>query len=398
MTVKTQYTISVIYLCLFLIFIIISMKPVDQPFLDGELYYKIAAEYKSFLKGEMGDLNYLHRDRMLPATTAGVIADIFNIPVQSAFRILSLSVVILFYIFTFYLLAGKVTNIAAMTGLWLCYTINSVSITYNLYNIYQLVDSMAYLWTALIVISFVNRNIFLFIPISILAMITKQHLWSLVLPGYLFFIIFYHKIKDIKKFRLSLIFGLVITSIILIMFFTEAEKIRKMFLLQIFDVNIYRGKIFYILEALFWIYLPVLPVMLIKYKSIYKKSLEYFPLVLFFIITFIIVIPLSLLLGMDFYTRILMQVIWPVCAYTIVLIVNDFDRWKNKYFLWVLYLAPVLYGIEHLSFFTIKFKPLFIFPSTFRHLLTLFLLTAYLTKSINGKYKNFITIFQKKES
>ena len=166
MTVKTQYTISIIYLCLFLMFIIISMKPTDQPHHDGISYYKIATDYKSFLKGEMGDLNYLHRDRMLPAATAGIIADIFNIPIPDAFRIVSLLMVILFYIFTFYLLSSKVTNIAAMTGLWICYTINSVSITYNLYNIYQLVDSMAYLWTALIVISFVNKNLFLFTNLS----------------------------------------------------------------------------------------------------------------------------------------------------------------------------------------------------------------------------------------
>ena len=382
MNVGMQYKISVAYLCLFLIFMAISIKPIAKPVGDGGEYCKIAKDYKLFIQGKMdGHPNYLYRDRLLPATTAGVVADIFKIPVSVSFRVLSLLAMSLFYLFTWYLLSNKATNIVALTGLWICYTINSYPITWNLFNVYQLTDSMIYLWTALIVLSFVNKNLFLFIPISFLAIITKQNLWFLVLPGYIFFLMHYFRIKENKKIILTLSFGSIVSSIVFLMVFTEAGSIKSYVssgLDRIFDINLYKGRWLSVFKEFFWVYLPVLPVIFIKHKTVCKKILEYFPFVPFFITSFIVVWPISLMeASMDAYVRIMQPIVWPLCAYVIVLIVNDFDKLKNKYFLWILYLAPILFGVAHLAFFTISFKPLFMFPAVFRHCLVLFLILVY---------------------
>jgi len=382
MMANIQYKVSIVYLFLFLIFMAISIKPIAQPVGDGAEYSKIAENYKLFVQGKLDNLpNYLYRDRLLPATTAGIVADIFNIPVSLSFRVLSFIAMFLFYFFTWYLLSKKVTNVVALTGLWICYTINSYPITWNLFNVYQLTDCMIYLWTALIAIAFVDKKLFLFIPISFLAIITKQNLWFLVLPGYLFFAMYYFKVKENKKFILSLTFGSIITSIVLLMFFTEASSIKNYMsycMTGIFDINLYKGRWLGVSKEFFWVYLPVLPVIFIKYKTVCKKVLEYFPFVPFFITSFIVVWPISLLeASMDAYVRIMQPIVWPLCAYIVVLIVNDFDKMKNKCFLWVLSLAPIFFGVAHLAFFTISFKPLFILPAVFRHCLVLFLMAVY---------------------
>ena len=318
----------------------------------------------------------------MPVVTPGVIADIFKIPVPVAFRAVAWLVITLFYFFTWYFLSRKVTNIVALTGLWICYTIHSYPITWNLFNVYQVTDSVTYLWTVLIVISFVNRNLFLFIPISFLSIITKQNLWFLVLPGYMFFLLHYFRTKENKKLILTLFFGAIISSAVLLMFFTEAGSIKKYIsstgLDKIFNISTYRGRGFSVFKNFAWIYLPILPVIFIKYKIVCKKTLEYFPLIPFFIVSFLVVWPISLFeSSMDAYPRIMQPVVWPLCAYISVLIVNDFDKLKNKYLLWVLYLARILFGVTHLAFYTISFKPLFMFPSTFRHFLILFLILVY---------------------
>lgn len=383
MNAGMQYKISAVYLFLFLIFSAISIKPIDRPVGDGTIYYKIASDYRLFLQGKMDNLpNYLYRDRVLPAITAGVIADIFKIPVHVAFHAAALLVITLFYFFTWHLLSNKVTNVVALTGLWICYTIHSYPITWNLFNVYQLTDSMTYLWTALIMISFVNKNLSLFIPISFLSIITKQNLWFLVLPGYVFFLLYYFRTKENKKLILTLFFGAIISSAVLLMFFTEAGSAKRYItsigLDKIFDISTYRGRGFSVFKNFVWIYLPVLPVIFVKYKTVYKKTLEYFPLIPFFIVSFLVVWPISLFeSSMDAYPRIMQPVVWPLCAYISVLIVNDFDKLKNKYFLWVLYLAPILFGVAHLSFFTISFKPLFVLPAASRHLLVLFFIAVY---------------------
>lgn len=383
MNTGMQYKISVVYLSLFLIFSAISIKPIAQPVGDGGQYYKISSDYRLFLQGKMDNLpSYLYRDRVLPATIAGVIADIFKIPVSVAFHVLALLAITLFYFFTWYLLSNKVTNVMALTGLWICYTINSYPITWNLFNVYQLTDSITYLWTVLIIISFVNKSIFLFIPISFLSIITKQNLWFLVLPGYLFFVLYYFRIKENKKLILALSFGVIILSAVLSMFFTEAGNAKRYIsstgLDKIFNLDTYRGRGLRVFKEFFWVYLPILPVIFIKYKKVCKKIWEYFPLVPFFIVSFLVVWPISLFeSSMDAYARIMQPVIWPLSAYIIVLIVNDFDKLKNKYFLGVLCLAPILFGVAHLSFYTISFKPLFIFPAVFRHFLILFLIVVY---------------------
>jgi len=392
MVAKIGYKISIIYLFLFLMFIAISIKPMQTPIADGKCYHEIAANYKLFLKGEMSGLpSYLHRDRILPAPLAGVVAEIFNIPVSVAFRIVALLVVALFYYFSWLLLSCKVTNVVALTGLWLCYTINSYSLTSNLFNVYQLTDSMTYLWTILIAISFVYKKLFLFIPISLLAIITKQNLWFLVLPGYLFFLLHYFKVRDTKKLSLTLVFGLIVLGAILLMYFTEAGSIKRSMtysLGKIFKLSTYKGRELHVLKELLWIYLPILPIIFIKYRKVYKKCLEYFPLVFFFAFNLIVALPLALIEPtMDFYTRIMQQATWPICAYVIVLIVNDLDRLKNRLFIWMLYIAPLLFGFTHLYFFTISFKPLFVFPSASRHLLVGVLIIAYFIKYRERKVK-----------
>ena len=377
-----QYKIGIVYLFLFLIFSAVSIKPIAQPVGDGAAYYKIAGDYRSFLRGKMDGLrSYLYRDRMLPATTAGVVADLLKIPVSEAFHIIALLAITLFYFFSWRLLAEKVTNIVAMTGLWIAYTLNSYPITWNLFNVYQLTDSMAYLWIALIAISFVDKKLFLFIPISFLAIITKQNLWCLVLPGYLFFLSHYLKTKENKKIFSTVFFGSIVLSAVLYMFFTEAGHIQNYVsngFGKIFESNTYKGRELGVLKAFFWIYLPVLPVIFIKYKEVCKKAWEYFPLAPLVIVSFFIVWPICLAEpSMDAYPRIMQPVIWPLCAYVVMFIVNDFDKLKNRSLLWVLYLAPVFFGVKHLAFYTISFKPLFIFPAIFRHLLVLFLAGVY---------------------
>lgn len=382
MGTKIQYKIGVLYLFLFLIFTAISIKPISQPVGDGAEYSKIAENYKLFVQGKLDNLpNYLYRDRLLPATTAGIFADIFNIPVSVSFYILSYIAMFLFYFFTWHFLSKKATNLVALTGLWICYTINSYPITWNLFNVYQLTDCMIYLWTALITIAFVEKKLFLFIPISFLSIITKQNLWFLVLPGYLFFTMYYFNVKENKKLVLSLIFGSIITSIVLFMYFTEAASIQNYMaycLGGMFDINLYKGRWLGIFKEFFWVYLPVLPVIFIKYKTVLKKTWEYFPFVPFFAASFVVVWPISLLeASMDAYVRIMQPIVWPLCAYIVVLIVNDFDKMKNKCFLGVLSLAPIFFGVAHLVFFTISFKPLFVLPAVFRHCLALFLIAAY---------------------
>ena len=307
---------------------------------DAHSYILMAQDLNNFFY-----INQQEAMRILPSFINYILIEIFSIDYFLSFRIISyLFFIILLNQIFFFFKKFEIKNYLAFSSVLILVFWNN-SISYNIFNPFQLIDLFLYIFVIYIIqfsIFFNRKGLLLF---SFFALFTKEFLIVLVLLSYLK-CIFLEK----RKIHLDLLFLIIIFSINYVFagFLNQDAKISS-FILE--DISLY--KTYYdeaykclLIEKKILFFLPFIILILdtnfIKFLNKYKLYLVYA------MIPILVSILLYSLIGNNFF-RVYYQGFFVFILFTLIYITKSIE---NKNYLSLLYFfLPATFIIDFLYIF-----------------------------------------------
>ena len=311
---------------------------------DYHSYIKLAENPLAFYNQSIPGI---HAQRIFGPILVWTLKSIFNLPLESAFRIVSDASFFLFVILFYLVLRGAKVRPSIAFATSVFSVISSWPATYSLANVYQVCDAMTYPMVLLMIILTVKQKTNALLLVSVIGVLTRQPLLVMSFCAFL-----YLYLKD-KKPRNILYFSLIVTIFLYTSIFAGYQAVAGLL-----ECTVTNAKLSNVLLGLKRTQFPLLfsPFLLVFFN---RDTFTYIKKYWWVSLYAILVISSPFFIFFDTLevnvVRQIFQGIMPTFLLAGILLNGTLTRPSSRA---IYCLLPFAYGLVHLSFMKHTYPPL----------------------------------------